>query len=285
LSCLHLFDIKAYELSGTACFSKQRLNEVNQIRHTIGLIVKTINPVSTKTEATCHSLAIVINRSGLTRLLVLAILLSVLSRSLAVGSVFYTQGQINSQSDILNTGTFLVATDLGPNAPAVTVNGVAFGPDSPAGLNGWSYGTGDFSTQFQAGSPLDKLLSDLDYQSLNLGSASLTLSGLTPGQPYLLQLFLCDQINATAQSSRVIIQGQSYNISPFGTNADYIRATFTASGTSEVIQFGTGDNLEPDRMILNAFAVSAVPEPDTWALLALGAAAMAAAGLREFRSW
>jgi hypothetical protein len=198
------------------------------------------------------------------------ILACIPSGSYALNPVSFVQGQINSESDILNVGSLLVATDLGNQAPAVTVNGVAFGADSMAGLSGWSYGTADFSSQFLTGSPLDKLLSDLDFQGLFSGNASLTLSGLTPGQPYLLQMFLCNQNNQTAQSSRVTIQGQDYNVAAFGTNADYIRATFSASGASEVIQFGTGNINEPYRMILNAYALSAVPEPGTAALLCLG---------------
>lgn len=202
------------------------------------------------------------------------LLFSILATPSAFGAVSFSQGVINSESDVLNPGTLVLATDLGAGAPAVTVNGVVFGSDSSAGLTGFVHGDpGDFSNQFPSGSPLDQLLSELDFQNLGLGSSSLTLSGLTPGTGYLFQIFLSNILNTTAKSTRITIQGQAYDIADFGNNADYIRATFTASGSSEVIQFGNGSANESDRMIINAFALSTNPVPEPGAL-ALGAVAL-----------
>lgn len=201
-----------------------------------------------------------------------AILLSIawLPSASAIG--IYTQGPIAGESDVLNVGTLLASANFGAGAPAVVINGVTFGPDSPAGLTGFVHGLpGDFSTQFPSGSGLDVLLSQLVYQDLHLGSASLTLSGLVPGAPYLLQLFLCNEINSTGDSSRVTIQGQSHDISDFGDQAIFIRAVFNATGTTEIVQFGNGMTSEPNRIVLNGFALSAIPEPSSLSLLGLGA--------------
>ena len=202
-------------------------------------------------------------------LLSLALILAVSS---APGAVIYTQGKINGESDVLNTGTLVLATDLGNAAPAVVVNGVAFGPDSSAGLSGWAHGNGDFSNQFPSGSPLDRLLTDLDFQNLFNGSATLTLSGLTPSGHYLLQMLLSNVVNTTGKTSRVTIQGQAYNIANFNNDADYIRADFFASASTEIVQFGNGSTVESDRAVLNAFALSQVPEPSALGLLSLGLA-------------
>ncbi len=209
--------------------------------------------------------------------------LSLLAASSASGAVSYFQGTITSASDVLNTGTLVIATDLGPGAPAVTVNGVAFGADSGVGLTGFvNSNTGvDLSNQFPAGSPLDQLLSGQDYQAIGLGSSSLTLSGLAPGTSYLFQMFLSNISNNTGKSSRITIQGQAFNLANYGNDADYVRAYFTASTSTEVVQFGNGSAFETDRMGMNAFELSAnpapAPEPGTLAFSTLAAALALAA--------
>jgi hypothetical protein len=199
----------------------------------------------------------------------------------ARAAVIYTQGQITGDADVLNIGTVVVANNLGAGAVPVTINGVAFG-NSTAGLSGFVNATGDFSNQFPVGSPLDLLLSDLAVQPL-AASTSLTLSGLSPGQDYLLQIFLSNVTNSTGMTSRLTIQGQAYDIQNFGLNADFIRAEFIASSSTEVVTFGKGSLTQSDRMIVNAYALEAVavPEPSTLALLTLGGAALT--GWRRWR--
>lgn len=196
----------------------------------------------------------------------------VMSAPLVSASVIYTQGQVTTVTDVLNSGTLVVANNLGSGAPPVTVNGVAFG-NSSANLGGMANGGGDFSTQFTAGSPLDLLLSGLAFQYG--GMSSLSLTGLTAGTDYMLQLFLENQVNSTGKTSRVTVQGQIYNLLNFGNGADYLRVSFTALSGTEVINFGNGSGNEPDRMVLNAYALStagasSVPEPGSLALLGLG---------------
>lgn len=206
-------------------------------------------------------------------LLQTAMALSLLSLApQAAATVTYVQNHITYETDVLNVGNLLVANNLGASAPAVTVNGVAFG-NSTAGLSNLSNGGADFSSNFPSGSPLDTLMSGLVFQAG--GYSSLTLTGLTAGTDYLLQLFMANSVNSTGKTSRVSVQGSDYNLTNFGSNADYLRVSFSATGTSEVVTFGNGSGNESDRMVLNAYAlhtpiVAAVPEPGTAALLGLG---------------
>ena len=100
----------------------------------------------------------------------------------ARAAVVYTFGAVTSNASVLNIGTVVTAVDLGASAPAVTINGVAFTADSFSGLTGWATGGGDFSSEFTSGSPLDLLLSGLDYTTGSSGTLNLT--GLTAGSTY-----------------------------------------------------------------------------------------------------
>lgn len=210
-----------------------------------------------------------------------ALLLSLmLAAPLASATVTYTQGHITAETDVLNSGTVVEANNLGAGAAAITVNGVSFGT-SNASLSNMADGSGVFSSQFANGSLLDELLSALAYQYSNY--SSLTLSGLTAGTAYSLQLFISNDLqgNYTGVQSRISVQGQQYDMTNIGLYADYIRIGFTAAGSSEVVTFGNGGYSEPDRMVLNAYALEtaappppSVPEPATLLLSALGLAGL-----------
>lgn len=197
-----------------------------------------------------------------------------LGASAASATVIYSQGHITSEADILNVGTVVVANNTGFADVPVTINGVAFG-NSNAGFYGSSTGgTIDFSNQFASGSSLDTLLSGMVFQHGSFGHLTLTLTGLTAGNEYLLQLFLANTYNTTGHASRVSIQGQAYDMNDLGLNADWIRADFIASSSTEVITFGDGTTDTDSRMVVNAYALeniaSAVPEPASLVLLGSG---------------
>ena len=196
--------------------------------------------------------------------------------SSASAAVIFSSGNITSDTEVFNTGLVVIANNLGSGATATTVNGVNFGV-STVGLGAMGNGGGDFSRSFAPGSGLDNLLSGLVYQGG--GSSSLTLSGLTAGQNYNLQLLLQNSVNSTGRNASVNVQGQNFTLN-YGSNANYLLASFAATGNAETVNFGNGSGSESKRMVLNAYVLStegagagsasAVPEPSTLAIFALG---------------
>lgn len=203
----------------------------------------------------------------------------------ASATVLYSQGHVTSTTDILNTGTLVSANHYGPvSITPISINGVDFGINS-SGLTGMALSGGDFSNQFTPGSAMDQLFSGLWFQTG--GTSSLTLTGLTIGNDYLLQLFLANNINSTGKASRVSLQSQSYDLLDFGSSADYLRISFSANASTQVVNFGTGSGAEAQRMVLNGYVlqnVTSVPEPGSLVLLGGGLMGLLALRRKRFLS-
>jgi hypothetical protein len=197
----------------------------------------------------------------------------------AAASPIFTEGLLTQTANILDSGSVLTAVNLGASAPAVTVNGVAFQADNATGLSGFTHGgcTDCFQNQFATGSPLDQLLGALDYTPGATGT--LTLSGLTSGNSYLLQLFFSNVVNNTGYNQTITIENQTYALVDFSGPADYLDVQFTADGSSDVVTFGG-----PNRVVLNAYALEgsgAVPEPASILMLGSGLVGVFAARRRR----
>lgn len=210
----------------------------------------------------------------------------------AHATVTYSTGVLATQADIVRTtGAVIEANHLGtPGLPAssdvaVTVNGITFGTDT-SHLGNFTRSGSDFYN-FSNDAGLQTLLSGAYFQPGG-GNSYLSLGGLTQGSTYTLQFLLSNSFNETGSSSWINLEGSTFNITPYyyhslvhpwNAAAHYVRATFTASGTSELVTFGNGYAYESDRMQLNAYVLSegtvaAVPEPESAAMLMAGLAAL-----------
>jgi hypothetical protein len=151
-------------------------------------------------------------------------------------AVSFTDTVITGESSILNTGTLIEANNLGASPASTTINGILFGIDQSK-VSGGANGFGDFSTQFPSGSPLDIVLS-----SVNQGiSWTLTLSGLTVGTAYRLQLLMADNVQTPlpARIFNITFDGTTFTetVPKTATGAKNLIIAFTASAATSPVTF------------------------------------------------
>jgi hypothetical protein len=182
----------------------------------------------------------------------------------ALAAPIFTDTSITGEASVLNTGAFVVANNLGASPASTTINGILFGIDQSA-MAGGGNGFGDFSTHFAAGSPLDIVLS-----SVRQGNITLTLSGLSVGTPYRLQLLMADNVQTplAARQFDVTIQGSTFreSVPKTADGAKNLIIDFTPTASSTPVVWNNGN----DQPILNSYVLHVVPEPSS---LAFGLAA------------
>ena len=179
----------------------------------------------------------------------------------------FTDTTITGEASILKTGTVLVANNTGGGA-ATTINGIAFA-SSDSGLSGGGTGGGDFSDQFPAGSPLDIVLSTVHQSNFTL-----TLSGLTSGASYTLQLLMADDLqNTSARIFRLTFDGtQITETLPYtSTGAKDVIIDFVATSATDSVTFR---DISTGLPVLNGYVLetapaAAVPEPSYFAMTCL----------------
>jgi len=210
---------------------------------------------------------------------------------------FFTTGIVTGDSSVETVGTVVEAYNFG--GATKTINGVTFiGTNNINGtftgytMNGPGIDTTGGGIVPTVGGGVDSNLSaslqNLEASGVHNSAGNLTFSvtGLTIGQSYSLQLF----INANASDARsqafkdgavtsptVTAGGNKAGNPSFnggnntGNNPPFIIDTFTASSTSETLaaQFGGGAGAQ-----FSGFVLELVPEPSTWAMLGLGVAAL-----------
>ena len=179
-----------------------------------------------------------------------------------------------SGSDVLNTGGALVVAEYagGNGAGSQTVNGVTFqeGLSDYAGYQGtFVGGLSGFTTNNSA---YDTVLDGFDYDGNNPNT--LTISGLTPGTTYDVQLWSLDDRDCCGGRTVNYDDGEESALTVFALNSNVSTiGTFVADGTTQQIVHVNG--VGQFQTNLNAFSVQAVPavvpEPASIALLGLGA--------------
>ncbi|MDR2981968.1 MAG: PEP-CTERM sorting domain-containing protein [Puniceicoccales bacterium] len=218
--------------------------------------------------------------------------------------VTWDSGWISGVSDVETTGSLVFAYDLGPGGKAGSstnpvVNGVTFSSQSvgtsvngSVGALSWvTTGSGWFGNATPnyastANNATAVAGLDLDYTSLisdgfSVGNAAgsnvtITASGLTNGQSYLVQMWFSDArtgskaftttVTDTTDNTNLITvnrQNTSSGELPLGS---WVTGTFVAGDTGEFSFTLSGGNY----VGINGIQLRAIPEPSTYALGAAG---------------
>lgn len=214
---------------------------------------------------------------------------AMLAMQTAGASVMYTPTTITGNQSIYNTGTLIQANNLGGGA-AVTVNGVNFG-NSYSGLGGnvQNFG-GNLSTDpFSAN--LDSLLDTAVIDTVWWNSAfeyanSLSISGLTIGRDYRLQLLMSN--DGQNWASDFTLEGDSITLNNWAPAAINLAAVWTATDTTMNLTIGLSSPVAYEGYtILNGYALhdvtgveaipsaASVPLPSSLALSMIGMSGLA----------
>ena len=154
-------------------------------------------------------------------------------------------------SIVSTDGTLLEAKNTG-EAVDKTVNGITFtGVATRDELNSAYFDAGNFQDGV-VGAAFEGMLDSFAYDGADT-TANLTLTGLTYGVTYLLQVFVSDDRGGTvtqtmtvgAYSSTATLQSASFSAI----------CQFVASGTTQVVGF----SVDTGNPILNGFQVRALP--------------------------
>jgi hypothetical protein len=197
-----------------------------------------------------------------------------------------------NDTDVVNDGRLIYAYNFGLTPQTVVLNGYTFQAASTATASNYAF-TGDgtihdgydgFMTDLPSGmsGSYHQLLTSGRY--VDAGDAVLTLQNLTVGQAYQIQLWMNDARTDSPILGRTALahdgpEGSSVTLAfnqgaLGGSLGEFALGQFVATTGSQQIFL---DRVSGDAVQLNAFAVSAIPEPSTYAaaagLLALGLAA------------
>lgn len=168
---------------------------------------------------------------------------------------------LSVDADIQNTGQLIAANNLGAGASPVSINGVCFS-NSPANLTNFANGGGAFCQDCIPGSNLKKLLDALVFQP-NGNESTLTLGGLTSCHRYRLQLIYSNDVNSTGNNINVNVNGVTYSYSNWIPAAKILTVEFTASSASTVVRFLANNGAEPNRAVLNGYAIHDLDMPNS----------------------
>ncbi len=188
-----------------------------------------------------------------------------------------------SDMDVSTTGTLFSAVNFG-DASTATVNGVGFVDGTGTSFDGGNVSLSFVGAQFTFGALSPATSGNTDYDALlNVSRAAvtsgvLTFNNLTIGQDYQVQFWANDSRNISGVFGRTTTvqdgDGGSVvtllqNSSGIGSNlGQYALGDFTATATSQVLNLG--GSAGPGITAVQLRSVTAVPEPSSLALIAIG---------------
>lgn len=178
-------------------------------------------------------------------------------------------------TEITTLGTTLAAWNVNSNTGSVTINGVTFSGTRPAAITDSGFAaavTDNAATGSHYSGSMINLMNDMVGTSTG-GLETVTVSGLALTKTYQVQLLHHHDDSAT-RNMRVRFESTTdtdtavFNV---GDAQGYITTIlFTADATSQ--DFSVVAAGGSSRAILNAIAVTYVPEPGSFAMLLFGAA-------------
>ena len=206
----------------------------------------------------------------------------------SVGAISTSDGD---ESDVSTWGDLVEAVNFGANTTSTTINTVTFEAFADGGDN---LTTDNLSTLVdQSADGIDYTQGNSSYNTLLDGfifdtlasEITYTLTGLSSGLDYEVQLFVSDDRNAPAASQDRYISVDASG-SALGGNSTAFRGTanpalvftgtFTADAATQTFTAQTFSALDANAGTqLNAYQLRFVPEPSSTALLGLGGLAFA----------
>lgn len=209
-----------------------------------------------------------------------------LGTSIARGGEITTIGPLETDADtqISTSKTYTHALDFGSSANTATINGVGFVKEDLTGPN-FTYaansGTlnihpGNDNTGVAAGTGIHTLLQDMIYNGGNTpgGTATLTLTGLTPGTPYDTRIYY-RQWGAGDRTATITFDGDNLAPAQITVNEDGVNDAsilsyrFTADSDQVAISFAQNNNNQS----WHVYGVTneVVPEPAAFGFIGLAA--------------
>ena len=197
----------------------------------------------------------------------------------------------DATSGVSSTVTYTHLADLTSNDGGAVINGVTFPATANAGTGGGTVGTftltapsafQDFNSPAPDGGGLDDLLDDFYHSGgIGNGSASLTLTGLTPGVPYRLRMYVggfggnLQTFTADDTSPATVYPGIARNAGSDALPGSIDYTYVLGPGDTDLVMMTTPATAN-DSFHWYGFSNEVVPEPSSAALVALAAAGLLA---------
>lgn len=196
------------------------------------------------------------------------------TQSEAATITWISQGVVTGPGDISLTGTLAGAVNVGADNTARTINGVTFvadgtGPGGTVTTGGISFAmpylntvNANFWTLANPGgsAAYNAALDDARFNPVSGTDVTMTLSGLSSGQVYEVQLWYVDTRSGLGARTSTWTAGNAISLDADGTpGPQWVIGQFTADATSQTIVNGpqSGNGLDQ----LNMIQLRAVPEP------------------------